>query len=304
MNRVLFILFLLTIVACKGSENTDEVKNSPLVGTAEVWCDESLKSIISQQEDIFESAYKYAKVNIQYAPEQIIMRKFYADSIDVMIVSHGIDSIDMNKFNKREIYPRQYLFGKSALAFICNKNRPKSEYTYKEMLALLSGEKGGQSFAVENSQSGIALELTKHLGKTSLSKNIYALKTKDDVIEWVNNNPDGIGIIDWSNISDEDDPNVRALLTKIRLIGIGRKDKLDDPLFYSPYQENLNGLYPFTRELHYIRRIGITNVSLGFASFICEQRGQKIMLKAGLLPQYQSERWIEFKGMTDIKVVN
>ena len=171
------------------------------------------------------------------------------------------------------------------------------------MLDLLAGKVGNQVFAVENNQSGIALELSKHLGTPSLSKNIYALKSKEDVLDWVNKNKDGIGIIDWSNISDEDDPVSRELLSKIKLIRVGRKDMVSDTSFYSPFQENLNGLYPFTRDLHYIRRIGITNASLGFASFICEERGQKIMLKAGLLPQYQSERWIEFKGLTDIKVV-
>ena len=42
---------------------------------------------------------------------------------------------------------------------------------------------------------------------------------------------------------------------------------------------------------------------IGFASFITGEIGQKIILKAGLLPKYQSERIIELSPIQDIKVI-
>jgi phosphate transport system substrate-binding protein len=276
-----------------------EIKGSPLVGTVDVWCDESLKKIISQQEEVFELAYPYAKVNIHYGPEMILKKMFYEDSIDVMIVSHKIDSLDVLAFNKREVYPLQYRFGKSAIAFIGNKKREKTAYTMADILSMLKGEGAKQTFAIESKESAIALELLAKCGGQSLGSNVYALKSKQEVFDWVSTNPQGIGIIDWSELSDEDDKEALAILDKVSVINIIGTDNKP----YSPYQENLNGLYPFTRDLYFVRNIGVTDVGLGFASFICEQRGQKIMLKAGLLPEYQSERWIEFKGLKDINVV-
>jgi hypothetical protein len=44
-------------------------------------------------------------------------------------------------------------------------------------------------------------------------------------------------------------------------------------------------------------------VGIGFASFIAGEIGQKIILKAGLLPRYQSERVLEIGPVEDIKVV-
>jgi phosphate transport system substrate-binding protein len=276
---------------------------SPIIGKADIWCDESLKSIISQQEQVFEFAYPNADVNIHYAPQMEILNRFYPDSLRAIIISQPIDSTTLKTLNKNKIYPKQFMFGKSALAFISRKSSKDTVFTYNQMIDMLSGRKGGKIFAVENSKSGIVTEILKHTNQDSLSKNIYALKSKEDVLAWVNTTTNGIGIVDWSNISDEDDAAAMKFIENVNIIKVGTKDKGKEGNFYGPYQANLNGLYPFTRDLYFVRQFSKTSVSLGFASFICEERGQKIILKAGLLPHYQTERWIEFKGLTDINIV-
>jgi phosphate transport system substrate-binding protein len=55
--------------------------------------------------------------------------------------------------------------------------------------------------------------------------------------------------------------------------------------------------------LYFISKTGREDVGIGFASFICGEIGQKIILKAGLLPKFQSERNIELNYTNDIKVV-
>jgi phosphate transport system substrate-binding protein len=293
-------IFLLTLLlaSCKDLGERKEA-GEVLLGSTEVWVDESLKKIISQQEDVFEDAYKHAQVDINYAPEMDVKKKFYEDTLSAIIISHSIDSVDLKAFANKQIRPRQYRFGKSALAFIVHKSRTKVTYAYDEMISLLKGS--GQIFAIENKRSGIAGELLTHTASTTLGQNIYALQSKEAILEWLDKYPDGIGIIDWSELSDEDDVAAQKLLERIGLIHISQKGKKSP--FYSPEQGNLNGLYPFTRDLYVIRKYGKPDSALGFASFICEQRGQKIMLKAGLLPEYQTERWIEFKGLKDINVV-
>ena len=74
--------------------------------------------------------------------------------------------------------------------------------------------------------------------------------------------------------------------------------------FVQPYQYNLQDRkYPFTRDLYFISKTGREDAGIGFASFICGEIGQKIILKAGLLPKFQSERTIELNYTNDIKVV-
>jgi phosphate transport system substrate-binding protein len=294
-----FFIFILCLFSCQNKDPKE--MRTPVVGKMEIWCDESLKTIIQQHEEVFESSYKYADLDVKYADELTILKKFYGDSTDVIIMARMLDSTIMKALNKQSYFPRQYKFGKSAIAFVTNKSNPKVQYEYKEILKLLSEDGQGQSIAIENMNSGIASELLRYTKKEKLSSNVYALKNKDEIFEWLNKNPNGIGIIDWCELSDSDDPIAQARLQKVKLLQI--KNDSTFGKYVEPYQYNLNGLYPFTRDLFIIRKLGVSDVSLGFASFVCEERGQKILLKAGLLPEYQTERWIEFKGLKDVKVI-
>jgi phosphate transport system substrate-binding protein len=94
------------------------------------------------------------------------------------------------------------------------------------------------------------------------------------------------------------------VLKKIQLVGISRPADSLQMGFVRPFQYNLqDNLYPFTRDLYFISNSGKSDVGIGFATFICAEIGQKIILKAGLLPTYQTERIIEINPTTDIKVV-
>ena len=55
--------------------------------------------------------------------------------------------------------------------------------------------------------------------------------------------------------------------------------------YISPTQNNLaEGTYPLARDLFMINAQGKAGLGMGFASFIAGERGQRIILKSGLLP--------------------
>lgn len=293
---------VLAFASCdEGGAKADRVKSNPLVGQDTIWCDESLEKLIAEELDVFRRTYKYAELEVMYAPEMVIKRKFYNDEINAMIVSHSIDSADIAIFKERKLFPSHYKFATSAIAFVGHVDRKHLQYSYDEMLGLLA--EGNQVFAIENRESGIAYELTQRLGGRQLSGSVFALSSKEKIVEWLKDNPTGIGIIDWSNISDEDDPESIELLNKLSLIEIAGVTPETRDEYYPPSQSYLNGWYPFTRELFIIRRLNKKDVTLGFSVFVCDIPGQKIVLKAGLLPEYQIERWVEFKETPNIKVV-
>jgi phosphate transport system substrate-binding protein len=124
------------------------------------------------------------------------------------------------------------------------------------------------------------------------------------VLDYVNRDDRAIGIIDYSAISDSDEPYTKRVLAEATLLGISRPADSTQFGFVRPYQYNLQDRkYPFTRDLYVISKSGKTDVGIGFASFIAGEIGQKIILKAGLLPRYQSERVLEIGPVEDIKVV-
>lgn len=296
--RFLLPILSLFIVSCRNNE-TKETKAATL-GQAEIWCDENLKSIIAQQEEVFEFSYKYADLKINYVPENEVKEKFLKGDANVIISSINLDSTLIRKLKSQNIYPRQFPFGKSAIAFITQKGK-ELNLSYETLIDKLSGKNTDFVFAIEGKESGIANDILSHLNQKTLGNNVYALESKEAILDWLKKNKNGIGIIDWSEVSDSDDPLAQAYLNEVSLIGVSSDASKGE--YIKPYQYGLNGLYPFNRQLIFIRKFGLTDVTLGFASFICSERGQKIMLKAGLLPEYQYERWIEFKGLNDVEAI-
>ncbi len=297
---IVLIFSFIFIISCQKQEKK-KFENFATMGDAEIWCDISLKKIIEQEEDVFENDYKYAKLNIHYLHEQEILKAFYKDSLKVMIVSTNIDSNDIRKFNNRKVFPRQYKFATSAIAFITSLDNKLDSIKKDVLIESLRMPNSKQRFVIENTFSGIASNILKSIGMEKFNNNVFAKSSKREIIDWIKQNPKDIGLVDWSELSDSDDLEAKKMLGEVKLIAIS--NSITDNQYYKPYQYNLNGNYPFTRELFLIRRHGNTDVSLGFASFICGEIGQKIVLKTGLLPHYQTERWIEFNGLKDIKVV-
>jgi phosphate transport system substrate-binding protein len=299
-TKIFFFIYILSFLGCKNTDPKD-IEGRVTVGSTEIWCDNNLKKIIEQEKEIFLASYKYTDIKINYAPETIIKKKFYKDSLDVIIISSKIDTSDLIKFNSKKVFPRQYKLGSSAIAFITSKESRKDTFSKNEIIKELINDNSDYQFIIEDLNSGIANQLLEVTGKEKLSKKVFAKNSKTEVINWINKNPKSIGIIDWSELSDSDDNDAQKILSNIKLIGISTENSKGE--FLKPYQYNLNGDYPFTRDIYLIRRLGKPDVSLGFASFICSERGQKILLKAGLLPEYQTERWIELKPSSDINIV-
>ncbi|HZV68865.1 MAG TPA: substrate-binding domain-containing protein [Saprospiraceae bacterium] len=284
-------------------KKAEEMKG-PTMGHLDIIADESLKYIVEQEEEIFERTYKYAKLDISYMSEYDMFSQFLADSIDAIMTTRSLTKKEMDHFEQHEIYPRLTVYAKGAIAFVTNKNQIDTSYTYEEFTNMFTDSTKGKVFIIENAKSGITNVILQLIHQEKLPAHFYALGSKKEVFDYISNHTAAIGIIDWSDLSDSDDQMTKELLASVHLIGISRPVDSIQHGFVTPYQYNLqDSLYPFTRELYFISKTGMTDVGTGFSSFIAGEIGQKIILKAGLLPLYQSERLLEIRNTSDIKVI-
>ena len=304
MNRYcIYFLFIFLFIHTACVKKTEEM-TGPTIGTLSIISDESMKDIVQQEEEIFERNYKYAKLNITYLNEYDMFTRFLADSIDAIFTTRSLTNEELTHFDQNSIHPRQYSFAKGALAFVTNKSQPDTNYTYEAMVAMFKGESKGKVFIIENAKSGITNDILHLINKSKLPDIFYALGSKKEVLDYVQKHDNAIGIVDWSDISDSDSALTKEILGAVELVGITRPVDSIQHGFVRPYQYNLQSdIYPFTRELYFISKTGMTDVGTGFASFISGEIGQKIILKAGLLPKYQSERILEIRNTSDIKVI-
>lgn len=298
-HTILAILLLLSACVKKAEEMV-----GPTTGSLDIIADESMRDIVQQEEEIFERNYKYAKLNITYLNEFDMFSKFSADSIDAIMTTRALTKEELDFFEKNNVHPRQYNFAKGAIAFVTNKNHSDTVYTYETILSMFGSPESGKVFIIENAKSGISNVILGLIDKSALPDHFYALTSKKEVMEYILSHDNAIGIVDWSDLSDSDSALTKKLLGTIHLIGISRPIDSIQHGFVKPYQYNLqDDVYPFTRELYFMSKTGLTDVGTGFASFISGEIGQKIILKAGLLPKFQSERILEIRNTSDIKVV-
>lgn len=294
-------LFLLTPIACvhKAEEMT-----GPTMGSLDIVADESIKDIVTQEEEIFERTYPYAHLNIRFQTEHDLMDAFLKDSVRAIITNRPLTKEENDFLIRQQVTPRETMFATSAIAFIKNNKTTDTTYVYEDLLHRAADVNSGSVFVVENAKSGIVDEMLRRIRQDELPKHFYALRTKQEVMDYLEVHDEAIGIVDYSDFSDTDSGITKAILSEVHLLGITRPRDSTQFGFVQPFQYNLQDeKYPFTRHLYFISKTGKEDVGTGFASFICGEIGQKIILKAGLLPKFQSERIIEINPTSDIKVV-
>ncbi len=297
----ILLLLLLTISSCVSKVEDME---GPTIGKLQIWADTTMCDIVQQEEEAFERIYQYAHLDITYANEHDMFKAFMEDSVDAIMTNRLLTDEETAYLNSLTQIPRSYAFATGAIAFVVNKHTPDTNYTYEQMLNLMANKDAGKVFVIENVKSGITHEVLRLIGQESLPEHFYAFNAKQQVLTYVAENEEAIGLIDYSEISDSDVPYTKEVLSRFNLLGISRPVDSLQAGFVKPYQYNLQDRkYPFTRDLYFISKTGRTDVGLGFATFLCAEIGQKIVLKAGLLPKYQTLRSIELNYTSDIKVI-
>lgn len=292
-------VFILMIIHSGCKRDTSE-GSLPTEGRMTIYVDKSLAWVIEQHKNIFESNYPRAVVDLVYLPERELFRKFIADSAGVIISCRRLTREEKDYLDKaQQIHPREYPFAHGAIAFISSAGAQDSLLSYEQVLGLFGGSSetagGFRTILVEDKESGIASDLLSRSGAEQPSSAVFAVESKARILEQLRHNPAAMAAIDWSEWSDSDRSDLRDTLAQLRIIKISRPVDSVQQGYLSPYQYHLSeGFYPFTRELCLITRTGKTDLGTGFASFIAGDIGQKIILKAGLYPKFQSDRWIEF----------
>jgi phosphate transport system substrate-binding protein len=299
------LFILLCFCSCKDSGPKE---STPTMGDIRIACDVQLKEIMVQEEDIFERNYKYAKLDLVYKNESTILKMLREDSIHTAVLCRSLSKEEWNDFiSNNKVHPRVYPFAKGALALLCNKDAADTGMLYEDFLNLCQGnplqKSSFNTVVIEDVGSGIAQFLLQKMNAAPFSKSVYTLENKEAIFNYLKQNKQAIAVLDWSEFSDSDNSTVQARLNSYKVLGISRpKDSLQLGYLHPDQYLLQDDKYPLTRTYYFISTSGKSDLGLGFASFVTGEIGQRILLKAGLLPLYQTERWIELKG-SSFKVV-
>jgi phosphate transport system substrate-binding protein len=302
MNRALIVLLIgLILTACTKSSKPSD---SPTSGTITITVDEALKPIIEAEIAVFESIYVNAHIKVIYTSEEEAIALMLKDSARATIVTRKLVPEESEILIKQQYRAREMKIAISAIALIVNNSNADTTISMGDLKKILSGEiqswgwnrsqkKGasaGMEVVFDQPNSGILRHLKDSVLRfDSLQKNWFALKGNSAVIDYVSKKPEALGLIDVSWISDRDDSTANKFLDAVRVVRIS-----GDSGSFQPYQAYIaQGRYPLKRDVVMISREAKTGLASGFMSFIAGEKGQRIILKAGLVPATMPVRIVE-----------
>jgi len=248
--------------------------------------DESFKPIIDQELYVYQASYKNSHPKVIYAPENIAVNKLFSDSVRVLILAREMNAEENKVLQSRNIKPIVNCFAIDAVTLIVNQASNDTTITVSEIKKMLNGNtKTDKDIVFDNPNSGLVRYLKEFSGNKDLKqKNIYSLKSNKEVIKYVSEHPNAIGITGFSWLNDPE-KDYEDAVNKVKIMSV--KDDIKNPsgAYYSPSQETLAlKQYPLARSLYILNFTGKMGIGMEFAAFVAGDRGQRIILKSGLLP--------------------
>jgi phosphate transport system substrate-binding protein len=299
IGYALLAFFLATgLQSCKQKAKTSNQDDTIEVGTAKFAADESFQPIVDEEAYVFEQLNTKAKPQFIYKSENDILRLLLNDSVRVAILSRPLTANETKILTDRTLPPDVNKFAIDAIAIIVNQASNDTLITVNEIKKMLRGEtKTDKNIVFDNPNSSITRYLKEFSGSKDFNKkNIYALKTNKEVIRYVSQHPDAIGITGFSWLNDPDKDYADAV-NKVKIVAVKDEDsKTAANAYFTPSQNTLaSKQYPLMRSLYIINCTGKMGLGTGFAYFILSERGQRIILRSGLLPESIPGREINIK---------
>jgi len=287
-----FLILLFFSFGCKRSDSPDD---TPTYGQISISVDETFKPLIDSEIHTFEGIYNYADVNVSYKTELEAFNDLMNDTIRLIIVPRQLNKDELKEFEKWEIVPKVTKIAYDAVTLIGSKDLKDSTLTLDEIKTLLS-DGSVSSFknvkiVFDNNNSSTINFLKEKTGVNNLSANCYALTSNNAVIDYIAKEKNSIGVIGVNWISDRDDTTNLSFLESVKVMEISVSDSSE---YYKPYQAYIaQKFYPLWREVYIISKEAYTGLGTGLTAFIASERGQRIVLKFGLVPATMPVRLVE-----------
>jgi phosphate transport system substrate-binding protein len=308
-NMICTVMFF-SFAACS-SRKSKSPTDTPTSGEINIAIDETLAPVMQSEVEVFESIYRYAKLNPRYLPEGDAFKSLLLDSSRLIIAGRTLSPEEKKYFEQIRITPRTTKIAVDGVALIVHPENTDTSLSFAAVRDIFLGKLktwkeinprsslGEIKIVFDNKVSGTAHYIRDSvIGGAELPSNCFASNGNNQLIDYVSNDRNTIGVIGVNFISDKDDPSSLSFLRKIRVVGISpREEKAGVKEYYKPYQAYLAlKQYPLWRDIFIISREARTGLGTGFMSFVAGDKGQRIILKSGLVPATVPVRLVDVKN--------
>ena len=284
-SLILSALVLLLGTSCNDEKQKDkEKKDDILVGELPVIVDETILPLFLEHKEVFESSYTSARIIPQAKSEVQAINSLIKGDAHIAYLTRELTDEENKSFKDRSIKPRVYEVAYDALVLISNNASADSVITKEQIIELLKGNKSGNASLVLHDPNSSILRYFRDLGNIEKVANTYITVEDNavDVLDRVAKESNKIGMISYNQYLSLESSFTQK--DKFRILSV-LNDKLDTPKYVKPSQASLStDEYPLKRTIYVLNYQPNLGLGIGFSAFITGDRGQRIVLKSGLLP--------------------
>ncbi len=284
-------LILVVVIACKKAVSNSQ--DTILKGKTSILVDETVRPIIEDEIAVFENEYD-AKINLIAFSEKEVVNELSNLKSRIAVLSRNLTANEIKYFQQKTITPKITPFAIDGIAAI-RKKSTDTLIDLQQIVNFIRDEPStikGLVFDNPNSSTVRLLCEKAKVDAIPIDK-FYSFKTNEEVTKYVSQNDGYVGFI-GINWVFQPSLNMENYLQNVNVLSV--KDVNKKEYFYPSQEYIATGDYPLARDLYIINCQGYEGLGMGISSFIAGERGQRIILKSGLVPVRFPSRNIRIKN--------
>lgn len=298
---VIVVILGLLLTACGDISFSGKGNDVPTSGEIIMAVDQGDSFILNEQLDLFRRDYPNAKITPRYLCEMEIIRQLLADSFRFCMMNRALNPEEKKAMEAKDISVRSAMAGKSSIALIVHPQNAVNQLSQKEIKDIFSGalttwKNANEMQVVFDAGCGSNYEYfnKKWFDNKGMGKSLTQKSNPLQVIHYVAEHPNALGIVNANWIADKSDSLSRKLARTVKVLAVENPSKGG---YFLPFQSQITaGEYPFVQEIWMYDLQGYTGLAQGFISWVASQPGQILMKKSGLVPAKDYGRTIELSS--------
>lgn len=300
MRKVHLFCMLLFMIVFSSCNNRIKVTrtDTPTSGVADIASDDCFQPIVEEEINVFEALNKDASIIPIYTNEVEAINLLLKDSVRLVISARELTDAEKQNFINKKMQPRTQKIAVDGVALIINKANTDSLISIPQIEKIMTGEiSSWKQINPQSKYNNISVVFdnpnssTVRFIKDSINKGkpfADYLKAQDNnkaVLEYVAKNPNALGVIGVNWVSNPTDTTNLSFSNKVTVMAVSKTEPATYKSSFQPYPAYLAlGEYPLRRDVYVINTDLRGTLQSGFMTFLTGDRGQRIILKAGLVP--------------------
>jgi len=288
---ILLLIGFLVSTACDHNNNPFVYqKDAHGRGKAEILVEQSFQPLFQTSIETFMSQYPRARVSAQYLTENDIIEAFYANKSKTIVITRDFNDKEKKYLQSKNVSYRSDKIATDAVVIVMHPYMTDTLLSIAQIRNLLRGDKTKlasntlpKQIVFDQNGSANFNFMINMLQIGQLGQNVSALKSNQEVINYVKTHPGTMGIIGLNWISDQEDPTSLAFMDGLRIASVYDTDPQTACKPYAGFIYTKE--YPLIRDIWVINKGRRSGLNTGFVLFMKkDDKGQLIIQKSGLVP--------------------